>query len=1368
MKNVLNIFILINVLLFSSLISYASHVPGGNITYSCIGNNQFEVTLTLYEDCTNAFESSGNITIDAFSDCGHNLTLSLANTMYKQNISQLCPSSMGQSSCNGGSLPGVYMHQWKGIITLPAQCDSWTFDYSNCCRNTSSNIAGASSYDYYFYATLNNQTSPCNSSPIITAPPIPYYCVNQPVCYSLGIIEPDGDSLHYSLVSALDDAGVLVNYQAGYSGSAPITGITIDAATGLINFIPTMQGNFVVVIQVDEYVNGVLVGSIIQDFTFQITNCSNQIISCNNSNISNVSGSVTQVNATTLEMCEGVPFSFDLTFTDPNINDSLFIISNIANVLPGSVVTYSYPNAPNTSVMSMNVSWIPPPGSSNTNNAFTVTVKDNACPVSGQQTLVYTIDVIGSTYAGLDLTICKGDTVGITASNGSVFNWFSLSGDPIIVGTNFSCDNCASTQVNPSVTTVYEVVSDLSGNCVNRDTITVNVAPNFTYTLNQSSNSSCLAEDVQLEVVPTPAAAYTYTWSPSTNLNNATIPNPILTPGTPGTYQYAVEVTSPLGCIKYDTIEINVVSEYAPDLSLSTQNLPVLDCNDSIVFNLHLGGGIPSVCGPSANANCSGGSTQTMGVQTGQNTSTDYPAPFGNWYRTAKHQFLYKAAELQAMGFTGGKINKIAFQVTNLNGSTTNYNDYSVRMGCTGATALSTWQTGLTQVFGPQNLSIATGWNDLQFSTGYEWDGISNIVIEICFNNLSGSYSYNAATPNQTTSYNSTIYYRSDATIACPYTGSPTTSNKRPITRFSFCPTTPDPSAFTYDWKVNGTSQAVAQYNTPLRFYDLPRTATDYQLIVTNIAGGCADSIDFHVEFECLRPLVTVLGPTCSTASDGTITVGADGNDGPPWIIDLLDNTGTVISTVPNVTTTTVFNNVVAGQYTIRVTDTVGLQADTTIVIAIPSPVVLTVANDTIICIGGTANLYGEVSGGNGVNSYVFNWSGGVTGTSNNETVNPLLNTTYDVYVLDSLSCSSDTLAITVNLFAPIVVATNGTDTVCPGDVSTITVIANGGHGGVYFYDWFDENGAAIGSGSNLNVTPTKSPTTYYVHVTDDCETPMEIDSVIVHWYTEPQVDFDANKYDGCFPILVNFNNLTPVSQVGTLTWDFGDGSTAANNSNPAHVYTAPGVFDVNLTVVSPDGCTSDTTIVAFITTYDYPTANFSAFPNPANIFESTVAFTNGSSNDVVTYEWFFRDSTLLGTSSLENPIFQFSTQVPFVYPVELIVTNQYGCKDSITVDVIVNGVYSFYVPTAFTPNDDLINDVFLPKGEGVDNVNYSIQIFNRDGMVVFSETDMNIPWDGTHRGEKVKDDVYIWKINTKDKFTGEEHEYYGYVAVIK
>ena len=1355
--------LLVLFLFFGALPMFASHVPGGNITYECLGNNQYKVILTLYEDCGTSFISSSNETVDVVSDCGQSLSLSLNNTVFQQNISQLCPSSMAQSECNGGSLPGVYMHQWEGVITLPNQCSMWRFEFDDCCRNSSSNLSGSSN-DYYFYATLDNTVSPCNSSPTISAPPIPYYCVNQPVCYNLGIVETDGDSLVYSLVEAREDINTTVNYQTGYSGAQPINGITIDPATGLINFIPTSQGNFVVVIMVEEYLNGQLVGSIIQDFTFEIANCSNQIISCNNSSISNVNGSVTQVNSTTLEMCEGVPFSFDLTFTDPDVNDSIFVISNIGTVLQGSVVNIFYTNPPSTNVITMNVSWTPPPGSSNNNNAFTVTVRDNACPVSGQQTLVYNINVVGSTYAGMDRTICLGDSVAITAQNGSVFNWNSLSGDPIQVGTNISCSNCQSTIAFPTQTTVYEVVSDLSGNCVNRDTITVNVAPNFTYSLTQTSSSACLQAEIQLEATPTPAGNYTYSWSPPTGLSSTSISNPVFTSSTPGVFDVAVEITSDLGCVKYDTINLNIIPQYAPDVTLSTLD-SVMQCNEDFIVDVDLGGGIPAVCAGSAIAPTAPTMQATIGTFDGENTGTSYPAPFANYYKNAKHQFLYKASELQAMGLVGGVITELAFEVTDMNNATSTFNDYTIKMKCTGVNDLSTWESGLTTVFSPQNINVSVGWNILSFTTGYDWDGTSNIIVEVCYNNLSTPYTRNASTPYENTSFTSTIYYKSDANPACPHTSSQTTSTKRPLTKFGMISSTPNPANYTFVW-TGGTP--MTQNTSPTNFITTPATTGDYQVVVTNIAGGCADSATIHVEVECLLPNPIIYPSTCNGGSDARIDVTAIGNDGPPWQIDLMDASGNLLTSETGVMDTAHFNNLLAGQYLIRITDTLGLTADTLVTVTEPTPFVFTVSNDTILCIGGSVNLSGNVTGGNGVNSYTYNWGTGITATTSSVIHTPQSDTVYNVFVLDSLGCSTDTLDISVSLFPPILTTTDITDTVCPNASASISASANGGHGGVYSYAWFDESGASIGVGSTISVTPTSAPSIYYVEVTDDCETPMKRDSVVVFWYDEPVVNFDADKYDGCYPVLVNFNNLTPVNQVNSLVWSFGDGTTAINNSNPVHIYNIPGSYDVNLSVTNSHGCTHDTTIAGFITVYDYPIAQFSTFPDPATIFESEVTFTNESSSDVVDYQWFFRDSTLIGTSNEENPVFEFSSQAPFIYPVELVVTNQDGCTDTATYDVIVNGVYSFYVPTAFTPNNDGLNDFFDPKGEGIENTEYTLTVFDRDGHIVFSTTSFGDKWDGKSMGKDLPENIYVWRIETKDRFTGEEHEYFGHVVLIR
>ena len=77
-------------------------------------------------------------------------------------------------------------------------------------------------------------------------------------------------------------------------------------------------------------------------------------------------------------------------------------------------------------------------------------------------------------------------------------------------------------------------------------------------------------------------------------------------------------------------------------------------------------------------------------------------------------------------------------------------------MGCTNQNSINSWQSGLSTVFSSQTVTASLGWNDFQFTTAYEWDGISNLIVEVCFNNLnSGAYTFNWSTPYKITPFNS-------------------------------------------------------------------------------------------------------------------------------------------------------------------------------------------------------------------------------------------------------------------------------------------------------------------------------------------------------------------------------------------------------------------------------------------------------------------------------------------------------------------------------------------------------------------------------------------------------------------------------------
>lgn len=183
----------------------------------------------------------------------------------------------------------------------------------------------------------------------------------------------------------------------------------------------------------------------------------------------------------------------------------------------------------------------------------------------------------------------------------------------------------------------------------------------------------------------------------------------------------------------------------------------------------------------------------TVGTGTTLNGSTGYPSTYGLHYTGNKEQYLIRASELQALGASGGAISNIAFDVVTPAGpsssgsvpSNTYCQNFSIKVGTTASSALTaSWITGLTQVYtNPDYVNIA-GWNNHPFASNFNWDGVSNLVIEVCFDKyVSGSdYSSANAILNQTTTaYVSTNNYHTDAaTLACPSSTSSGTYSQRP------------------------------------------------------------------------------------------------------------------------------------------------------------------------------------------------------------------------------------------------------------------------------------------------------------------------------------------------------------------------------------------------------------------------------------------------------------------------------------------------------------------------------------------------------------------------------------------------------------
>lgn len=1421
MKKYLLIFFLL-----TSIYSFASHIAGGQITYKCLGNNLYEVKLTYFWDCAGGFNpgTSQFINVDG---CGQALSLTVNQSSLTPGdgvmAAGLCPTASTLTTCKKRI-------EYLGTITLPSACNSWSFSIGSCCR--SSNIINQTpvSQNYYHQATLNNLAAPCNNSADISISDLPNFCVNQPACFNLGATEIDGHTLSYSLISSYDSNGVPNLYAAPYSGAVPILGITINATTGQVNFTPVTQGDFVINVLITETdAFGNIVGTIMRDFQAIVTNCANQTVSCGQGNITNVtSGTVPGGSANTLQICENVPFCFDVTFTDPDLTDSIKITSpNMATTLPGSSMVLTYTPGV-TNKVKAHICWTPPSGSSGLNTSFVLIVKDNACPVPGTQVLNYFIDVLPATSAGPDKTICGTQAASITATGSStVFAWSNLAGTPIPTGPAFSCNPCNNPIIKPAITSTY-VVTNIGGgaNCKNKDTLVIHVAPDFTISANVLTSSGCLNSAVQFTSSVAPAGAYTYTWSPSAPLTTTNTANTSATYSTAGTYNYTLTAVSSLGCTKQNT-NISFVANpvVTPIFTVVPTNTTI--CGSSNVpLTVNFGAGNPTACGL-ATSGCVSANLITVGNGALSGSTSSYPSAYAHWWNDCHTQMLYLASELQAAGIVPGKLSSIAFQVSALNGVVALPN-YTIKLKCTNATSISTFDNnGLSTVYTNPSYQAVVGWNTHNFSQSYEWDGSSNLLVDICFSNI--AWSNNASTYYTTTAFPSVVYgyYTSTGSSSCGGTNLNGTNSDRLNAKFGNCTSTANPNSFSYSWlPTTGLNNPAIQSPTA----NLTSSIMYTVLVTPTAAVTCSNvgTTSLTVTPPTI-PTITAVSALCSNASSLSLTALPTGGT---WSLTASTNTLGVFT--PSLAS--IGNNTVTYTY-----GAIGCMQTTTITVPIEKYVPSTITG-TInpLCItNSTVNLATALTTstlGVGV------WSGnGVTGT----VFDPVLagvgthTLTYSTNSLPTIALcpSSSVIAVSVSSIAipaitpagpycdnfavqnmtvsPTVVGGTWTSTTSPTAItttgqfnptlatlgnSTITysvvngpctastsAVVNVVHfipatitGAMGPYCIYNPSvslqavaqftgGVWAGNGvTGSDFTPSLSGAGTHTisYSTDPAPAGLcpDMKTLTILVNPKPQANALSNVVKGCNPLQVNL--FTSTVNTGNATWNFGDGYSASGLST-SHTYSVAGIYTAVISYTDAIGCSNDSAVANSFTVFANPIASFNPSYITTTVVDGQVDFTNQSTilgNN--TYLWNIGG---LSNSTSTNASYLFTNSG--VYVITLTATSPDNCVDDTSIVVTVNPDVVLYVPNAFTPgNGDGLNDqfqIFLPP-TGVDYSTFNLDIYDRWGAKIYTTNDVTKSWNGSinNNGPILKQDIYVWKISFKDELK-KQYNRMGHITLL-
>jgi gliding motility-associated-like protein len=216
---------------------------------------------------------------------------------------------------------------------------------------------------------------------------------------------------------------------------------------------------------------------------------------------------------------------------------------------------------------------------------------------------------------------------------------------------------------------------------------------------------------------------------------------------------------------------------------------------------------------------------------------------------------------------------------------------------------------------------------------------------------------------------------------------------------------------------------------------------------------------------------------------------------------------------------------------------------------------------------------------------------------------------------------------------------------------------------------------------------------------------------------------------------------VQPDTSVVQWQWTFPNGNSYSGQSPPAQVYNTPGTFQVTTIATNSSGCrdTSSQTIYVM----SLPTATIPGQMTVQNGFPVQLPATY--SPNTVSWQWLPPSGLSCDNcpAPLVGPKFNTTYVVRF--------TDDIGCSNSASVEVVVICKnMNLFIPNTFSPNNDGSNDVFYPRGRGLERVK-QLRIFNRWGEVVFEKKDFpvndpSVGWDGRYKGQRPAPGVYVYQ----------------------
>lgn len=798
-------------------------------------------------------------------------------------------------------------------------------------------------------------------------------------------------------------------------------------------------------------------------------------------------------------------------------------------------------------------------------------------------------------------------------------------------------------------------LTDANG-CTSSTTATINKPIDVFVTKAEYANClSGTATDGSISLVPTGASPFTFLWSTSPAQTGASLTG--LSPG-----NYTVTVTDVFGCTTTKNISL------IDPTTLVTQG-PVSACSGTTVqLAATITGTQQSISFPCGTTSaCSGpDTTAVLGSFTPMALTT--LGPYSGANTDHRMQLLYLASALKAAGANAGRINALSFYVTTKS-STQPYSGFTLKMGCTTATSLGfTWVTGLTTVYGPVNYTTAAGWNIHNLSIPYNWDGKSNIVVEVCWDNTTISANDIVAGYSGSSAYNSnTNNSQSGCAIA-----SVGTSASAPTIRFSYCKVAPQ-----FTWTPAAGLSDPNIFNPIL--YMNSSNPTTYTVTVTGI-NGCTKTQVVPVQVNSCGCSISALtgvnsNLVCNGGNTGSAKVTISSGTGGPYTFNWSNgSSGTTTSTFISL------NNLTAGTYTVTITEG-SCKSISAVTITQPPSLVINLPTQWS-CPPNTALITAMPS--NGTSPYTYIWNNGQT----TQIITGITPGTYTLTVRDQNNCASSQV---LNLTLPAAMATSITSTNISCTTSGSATVTTTAGNTPFSYSWSTGQTAVT---SQLGASTISCPTAgvYTVTVTDG------IGCTITQTF----------NITGTSPVSATFTNTPPcvgtnvtftnTGSTGTYSWSIGTPVNVSGTTvNFSYTFLSVGTYSVTHTVTNA-GCTNTITQTINVTNCSSgPTvtaAGNSVCPSACALVNSTV--TGGSAP--YTYAW----STGATTQNI-NPCPSATTTY------SLTITDSGGAKGTTTVMITVNPAVSVtIIPTNISCYGGTNGSTLAATGGGTPGYTYN------------------------------------------------------------